>query len=75
MAVFVDGCFWHGCLRCFRMPKTNSAFWKNKIKNNKKRDMKTNKELKNMEIKVVRIWEHELKNRAAMIKKIRELFL
>lgn len=38
VAVFVDGCFWHGCPKCFRMPKTNRKFWEDKIYANKRRD-------------------------------------
>src|SRR5690606_22059724 len=38
LAIFVDGCFWHGCPRCGHIPKTRSAFWKAKISRNRKRD-------------------------------------
>jgi len=62
IAVFVDGCFWHGCPRCYVSPKSNKAFWNKKIKTNITRDRLVNKELKNKHWKVLRIWEHEIKN-------------
>ena len=62
IAIFLDGCFWHGCPRCrFKKPKTNNDFWKNKILNNKKRDKSVNRKLKDRNWKVLRIWEHDLK--------------
>jgi len=58
--IFVDGCFWHKCPRCFRFPKTNRKFWKEKIEKNAERDRKTNKELRKEGWKVIRIWEHDI---------------
>jgi DNA mismatch endonuclease (patch repair protein) len=46
LTLFVDGCFWHRCPKCFREPKTNGDFWRNKIESNVKRDLKVTKELK-----------------------------
>lgn len=60
-AIFIDGCFWHRCPKCYIKPKTNSFFWKNKIQSNVERDKKVNKELKKSGIQVLRIWEHEMK--------------
>ena len=57
VAVFVDGCFWHGCPRCFRLPKQNRAFWKTKIEGNRKRDRSVNSRLRRLGWKVVRIRE------------------
>lgn len=62
VAVFIDGCFWHGC-KCSHLPKTNRAFWKKKIRANKERDKKTNREVQKTGWTVLRVWEHELKNR------------
>lgn len=59
IAIFIDGCFWHGC-RCKTRPKSNIVFWETKIKRNKHRDSLVNKTLKRQGWKVVRIWEHEL---------------
>lgn len=61
VAVFIDGCFWHKCPKCFKGPKTNKKFWTEKIESNIRRDKKVNRELKKQEWHVVRIWEHELK--------------
>ena len=61
IAIFIDGCFWHGC-KCKTIPATNMAFWEAKIKGNKKRDRKVNRELKRYGWVVVRFWEHEIKS-------------
>ncbi len=60
-AVFLHGCFWHKCPKCYIKPKTNKKYWLPKIENNVKRDRKNSKILKRMGFKVVRIWEHETK--------------
>jgi DNA mismatch endonuclease (patch repair protein) len=60
LAVFVDGCFWHGCSRCCRIPKRNRQYWKQKIGGNVARDRRLNRALAKAKIEVVRIWEHEL---------------
>lgn len=59
VAVFVDGCFWHGCPKHGTQAKANATFWKNKIKRNQERDAETNQLLKRAEWKVIRVWEHE----------------
>ncbi|HRX54580.1 MAG TPA: very short patch repair endonuclease [Verrucomicrobiales bacterium] len=64
VAVFVDGCFWHGCPKCYRRPKSNRKFWDEKVARNKKRDREVGKELRGKNWRVIRIWEHQLKNRA-----------
>ncbi len=61
VALFVDGCFWHGCKNCFQMPSTNRSFWSEKIKTNMRRDHKVNRILKTQGITPLRIKEHELK--------------
>ena len=62
IAIFVDGCFWHGCSEHYQIPGTNTEFWNNKIEKNVKRDRKNNSNLRNMGWTVIRFWEHELKN-------------
>jgi len=62
VAVFVDGCFWHGCPRCGHVPKTNTSFWRLKIKRNQERDARARRYLRSIGIQVVRFWEHELRN-------------
>lgn len=60
LAIFVDGCFWHGCCFHCRMPKSRQDFWTRKILKNKERDREVNKLLKRAGWKVLRIWEHSL---------------
>jgi len=60
IAVFVDGCFWHGCKRCYQAPKTNPVFWHSKINRNKQRDREVNKVLLSRHWAVVRIRECRL---------------
>jgi len=62
IVVFVDGCFWHGCPRCAHIPKTNSSFWRAKIRRNIERDRKNGRKLRAGHFRVVRIWEHQLRN-------------
>lgn len=59
LAVFVNGCFWHGCSIHGRMPKTNKRYWKKKINDNKSRDLETYKVLRARGWKVVVFWEHQ----------------
>jgi len=63
LAVFVDGCFWHGCAKCSRnlVPATNPDFWQLKIEKNKTRDRKISRELRQKGWHVIRVWEHDLK--------------
>ena len=62
LCIFVDGCFWHGCLAHFKLPVANRAWWKEKIDANRHRDETQTAELRKMGWKVFRIWEHELDN-------------
>lgn len=59
VAVFVDGCFWHGCPEHGTWPKSNVEFWREKIKTNRNRDHDTNARLAAVGWEVIRIWEHE----------------
>lgn len=60
VAMFVDGCFWHGCAKHCRMPKGNSSYWNPKIASNKCRDVRVNRALRRAGWQVLRIWEHDL---------------
>lgn len=60
LAVFVDGCFWHGCPKHATWPKHNAGFWRKKIAANRSRDRRVNRTLRDRGWRVVRIWEHEL---------------
>jgi DNA mismatch endonuclease (patch repair protein) len=59
VAVYVDGCFWHGCPDHGTMPKANADFWGPKLARNQERDREINKALADEGWTVVRIWEHE----------------
>ena len=59
IAVFVDGCFWHGCPQHATWPKQNAEFWRQKIEANRQRDADTNARLRDGGWMVLRIWEHE----------------
>jgi DNA mismatch endonuclease, patch repair protein len=59
VAIFVDGCFWHGCPIHGTQSKSNAEFWRIKIKQNRERDADTNKKLKEAGWVVIRVWEHE----------------
>lgn len=61
VAVFVDGCYWHGCPKHFVQPKSNTLFWENKINKNIERDKKVTQQLEAKGWRVIRIWEHEIK--------------
>lgn len=61
IAIFVDGCFWHGCPYCYKEPSDNKEFWKNKLVVNKKRDCEVNEILEAKGWIVLRFWEHEIK--------------
>ena len=60
VAVFVDGCFWHGCPRHYNIPVNNSDFWRKKYDTNKQRDRLVTLTLKQQGWRVIRIWEHSL---------------
>ena len=59
IAVFVDGCFWHGCPAHFIPPKANPEYWGPKIETNRRRDAETTAKLQDGGWIVMRFWEHE----------------
>ncbi|REJ76047.1 MAG: very short patch repair endonuclease [Acidobacteria bacterium] len=73
LAVFLDGCFWHGCPNCYRAPKSSKAYWKDKLSRNKARDKRVTEELEEKGWRVMRFWECELKDGDRIITGIREL--
>jgi DNA mismatch endonuclease (patch repair protein) len=66
MALFVDGCFWHGCKRCLRLPQRNRSYWRAKIDGNIRRAVRVNRKLRSDGIIVFRVWEHELQDRCKL---------
>lgn len=73
VVVFVDGCFWHGCHKHCRIPSSNLKYWRSKILRNSLRDKKYTRQLKSMDWRVVRIWEHDLANPSMLILKIKKI--
>ncbi len=67
IAIFVDGCFWHGCPEHATWPKQNSGFWRQKIEVNRARDVDTNQRLQDVGWTVLRFWEHESPTEAAEV--------
>ncbi|QNG35570.1 very short patch repair endonuclease [Geodermatophilaceae bacterium NBWT11] len=60
LAVFIDGCFWHGCPLHATSPKANAAWWAEKISTNRTRDADVTSQLEDMGWTVLRFWEHEV---------------
>ncbi len=58
VAVFVDGCFWHGCPKHGHLPKTRTGYWRAKIERNRARDRTATLALRRMGWQVIRYWEH-----------------
>jgi len=71
LALFVDSCFWHGCMRHLRMPSSNIQYWTDKIRRNRRRDVEVKRSLSELGWKVVRVWEHEFDSPARIVRKIR----
>ena len=67
VAVFVDGCFWHGCPAHYNAPANNADFWIRKFVLNRNRDRLVNRTLRKLGWRVVRIWEHALKGNAGRV--------
>jgi DNA mismatch endonuclease (patch repair protein) len=65
VAVFVDGCFWHGCADHHTVASTNAEYWAKKVASNRRRDSETDALLAAAGWTVVRIWEHEAVDAAA----------
>lgn len=75
-AIFIDGCFWHahrGC-RYYKLPKTNTQFWRQKVMMNMARDYRVNVELRCAGWRVIRIWECELRGAESREKTLRRLY-
>lgn len=62
VALFVDGCFWHGCPRCYRTPSHNTEFWQQKVLDNRRRDRRADRALRSRGWRVLRVWECRLES-------------
>ena len=71
VAIFIDGCFWHGCPGHCRMPASNVGYWQAKIARNKKRDRLVSAVLRASHWRVLRIWEHEWRNPAEVLHRLK----
>lgn len=63
LAIFADGCFWHGCPEHGRTPGDNVGYWGPKLARNAARDRLATRELRRLGIRPVRLWEHELRRK------------
>ncbi|QDW40476.1 DNA mismatch endonuclease Vsr [Bradyrhizobium sp. KBS0727] len=70
VAIFVDGCFWHGCPTHGAIPSTNVDFWTAKLDRNKRRDRLVVRELKKRGWIPVRIWQHELRRPELVLRRL-----
>ena len=77
LAVFVDGCFWHGCPKHATRPKNNREFWRCKLSANKTRDAVVTRTLRRSGWRVLRVWEHELarKHEARLLQKLHRVLI
>jgi DNA mismatch endonuclease (patch repair protein) len=73
VAVFIDGDFWHGNPKNFRIPKSNCEYWEQKITGNRERDRQINRQLKTLGWRVLRFWESSLNDEEAVIAKLKLL--
>lgn len=71
LTVFVDGCFWHGCPRCYRKPQTSIAYWQRKRQRNIARDRRVSAELRKLGWSVLRVREHSLREPTRVANRIR----
>lgn len=70
LAVFVDGCFWHGCPLHGQVPKSNRVFWQEKLARNQERDKRVSLHLQALGWKTLRIWQHDLSRPANVANRI-----
>ncbi len=75
LAVFVDGCFWHGCPIHGSLPISNRTFWVRKLTRNKLRDRVVRQKLKSLGWSVLRIWQHELHEPAKVARRVSKLLI
>jgi DNA mismatch endonuclease (patch repair protein) len=72
LAIFVDGCYWHGCPVCKYRPATNREFWSRKIGGNRRRDLRVTRTLRRAGYGVLRIWEHQLRRPEVVVRAVRK---
>jgi len=67
VAIFIDGCFWHGCRRCYKEPKSNTEFWRKKIAKNRDRRKLVKSRLGKDRVTILQFWEHEVLSEPAKV--------
>jgi len=75
LLLFVDGCYWHGCPKCYRRPSSHTDYWDAKVRRNRARDRKTATQLKRDGWRVLRIWEHQLSATEFVLGKIKRALI
>jgi DNA mismatch endonuclease (patch repair protein) len=76
LVVFLDGCYWHGCPKCYRAPSSNTGYWSQKFARNKARDKRVGRLLRAEGWRVVRFWEHQIEGSPALVvEQIRSLLV
>ena len=75
LAVFVDGCFWHSCPKHATKPKGNAVFWQKKLAANQARDRLVTRTLRSAGWRVLRLWEHELKDPSRVLRRINRMLI
>ena len=77
LVVFVHGCFWHGCPRCYRRPHSRQTYWDEKVARNRSRDRAVTRMLRKAGWRIMRIWECQLtpKKQARVLRRLQKLLL
>jgi len=75
LAVFIDGCFWHGCPKHGHIPATNPEYWKAKIRINRQRDRRKKDHLGRLGVHTLRMWEHALSKPDRAVRRIQATIL
>jgi DNA mismatch endonuclease (patch repair protein) len=74
IAIFIDGCFWHGCPVHGTRPRANAKFWHAKLTGNRERDRYVNNALRRKKWTVLRIWEHQLHEADGLVLHLESMF-
>ncbi len=70
LALFIDGCFWHQCPKCSKVPEQNGAFWAEKLSKNVRRDRRVRRTLNRAGIAAWRLWEHDVERHTPRLKAV-----
>jgi DNA mismatch endonuclease (patch repair protein) len=73
VVLFADGCFWHGCRRCYRRPATNRRYWDRKLAQNRLRDRTVGRLLRQKGWIVLRVWEHDIRSTERIAERVHRL--